>query len=70
MNRYRIRVQGHLDQRWVSWFDGMSITHEPDGATVLEGPVADQAALHGMLQRVRDTGLTLISVAPILEPGA
>jgi hypothetical protein len=69
MNGYRIRVRGHLDRRWASWFDGMSIHHEPDGATLLEGEVADQAALHGLLQRVRDTGLILISVAPILEPG-
>jgi hypothetical protein len=67
MNTYRIRIQGHLEQRWAAWFDGMTVTHQADGTTVLEGPVADQAALHGLLQRVRDTGLTLISVAPILD---
>ena len=67
MNTYRIRVQGHLDQRWVSWFDGMTVTHGADGTTMLEGDVADQAALHGLLQRVRDTGLALISVEPILD---
>jgi len=66
MNTYRIRIQGHLDQRWASWFDGMTVTHEADGTTLLAGDVADQAALHGLLQRVRDTGLTLISVEPIL----
>lgn len=68
MNNYRIRIQGHLDQRWASWFDGMTVTREVDGTTLLEGDVADQAALHGLLQRVRDTGLTLISVTPIMGP--
>lgn len=60
--RYRIRVQGRLDQRWVSWFDGLTITHDGDGTTLLQGRVADQAALHGLLQKVRDMGLPLISV--------
>ena len=60
--RCRIRVQGRLDQRWVSWFDGLTITHDGDGTTLIQGPVADQAALHGLLQRVRDMGLPLISV--------
>jgi hypothetical protein len=67
MSTYRIRIQGHLGQRWASWFDGMTITHEAGGTTLLEGQVADQAALHGVLQRIRDTGLTLISVEPILD---
>lgn len=67
MNTYRIRIQGQLDQRWSSWFDGMTVTRDADGTTLLEGDVADQAALHGLLQRIRDTGLTLISVAPILD---
>lgn len=59
---YRIRIQGHLDQRWASWFDGLSLTHDEDGTTVLEGPVTDQAALHGLLGKVRDMGLPLVSV--------
>jgi len=60
---YRIRIQGHLDQRWTSWFDGLALTHDPDGTTVLQGPVADQAALHGLLGKVRDMGLPLVSVS-------
>jgi hypothetical protein len=60
--RYEIRLQGHLDNRWAAWFDGLTVSHESDGVTVLRGPVVDQAALHGLLQRVRDTGLPLISV--------
>ena len=63
--RYEIRVKGHLAPRWSAWFDGMSLTAESDGTTALRGPVADQAALHGVLQKVRDTGLPLISVTPI-----
>ena len=59
---YRIRVQGHLDQRWTSWFDGLALTHDRDGTTLLEGQVADQAALHGLLIKVRDMGLPLVSV--------
>jgi hypothetical protein len=60
--RYEIRLHGHLDNRWAAWFDGLTVSHESDGITVLRGPVVDQAALHGLLQRVRDTGLPLISV--------
>ena len=59
---YRIRVEGRLEPRWTSWFDGLELTQELDGTTTLEGQVADQAALHGLLARVRDTGLTLVSV--------
>ena len=59
---YEIRLTGHLDARWATWFDGLSVTHEGDGTTVISGPVADQAALHGLLQRVRDLGLPLLSV--------
>ena len=54
--RYEIRVQGHLDSRWAAWFDGLSLTAEPDGTTAIRGPVVDQAALHGLLQKVRDIG--------------
>jgi hypothetical protein len=60
--RYEIRLKGHLDARWATWFDGMSLTNESDGTTALRGPVVDQAALHGVLQRLRDVGLPLISV--------
>jgi hypothetical protein len=59
---YRIRVQGHLAQRWAGWFDGLHLTNESDGTTVLQGVVIDQAALHGLLAKVRDTGLPLVSV--------
>ena len=63
--RYEIRVQGHLDARWTAWFDGLALTHETDGTTVLHGPVVDQAALHGLLQKVRDLGLPLVSVTAV-----
>ena len=64
-DRYVIRVQGHLPPRWAAWFDGMALTTEGDGTTVLSGPVVDQSALHGLLQRVRDVGLPLISVVQV-----
>lgn len=60
--RYEIRLKGHLDARWVAWFDGLTIANQSDGTTVIHGPVADQAALHGLLQKVRDVGLPLVSV--------
>jgi hypothetical protein len=60
--RYEIRLRGRLDTRWATWFDGLSLTHEGDGTTVIHGHVADQAALHGLLQKVRDIGLPLVSV--------
>jgi hypothetical protein len=59
---YEIRVKGHLDAHWSAWFDGLSLNRESDGSTVIRGPVADQAALHGMLQRIRDLGVELVSV--------
>jgi hypothetical protein len=59
---YEIRLTGHLDRRWVARFDGLAMRHEADGTTVLSGPIADQAALHGLLQRVRDLGIPLVSV--------
>jgi hypothetical protein len=64
---YEIRLQGHLARRWSDWFDGLTLTREGDGTTLLRGPVVDQAALHGLLQKVRDTGLPLVSVTPV-EP--
>ena len=60
--QYEIRLKGHLDQRWAAWFDGLSLGREADGTTIIHGPIADQAALHGLLQKVRDTGLPLVSV--------
>ncbi|HEX2981217.1 MAG TPA: hypothetical protein VHO48_13190 [Anaerolineaceae bacterium] len=59
---YEIRLKGHLDVRWAEWFEGLTITLEENGCTLLRGPLADQAALHGILKKVRDLGLTLLSV--------
>ena len=59
---YEIRLTGHLDDRWTRWFDGLTITLEDNGDTLLTGPVVDQAALHGLLKKVRDLGLPLQSV--------
>jgi len=66
--RYEIRLKGHLDSRWAAWFDGLSLTNESDGTTIIHGPVVDQAALYGLLQKVRDIGLPLVSVTPV-QPG-
>jgi len=59
---YEIRVQGHVGGSWSSWFEGLSLHHEENGETVLRGAVVDQAALHGILMRIRDLGLPLVSV--------
>ena len=59
---YEIRIQGHLDQRWAGWFDGLTLTLEDNGDTLLTGRVVDQAALHGLLRKVRDLGMPLVSV--------
>jgi len=67
---YRIRVKGHLRPEWSEWFDNMTIAHEPDGDTVLAGPVVDQPALHGLLVKVRDLGLTLVSVDRVEDDGS
>ena len=64
---YQIRLKGHLGSQWTDWFGGLSITLEEDGDTLLTGPVVDQAALHGLLKRVRDLGMPLVSVSPV-EP--
>jgi hypothetical protein len=63
--QYEIRVDGHLGARWAPWFDGLAITSEGDGTTVLRGPVLDQAALHGLLQKLRDVGIPLISLRQV-----
>jgi len=65
---YQIRIKGHLGRQWTDWFEGLTITLEEDGDTLLTGPVIDQAALHGLLKKVRDLGLPLVSVSPV-EPG-
>src|SRR3712207_1656088 len=62
---YEIRLKGHLDARWTEWFEGLSFSHEHDGTTILSGPVVDQAALYGLLRKVRDLGLPLVSVVHI-----
>lgn len=62
---YEIRVTGHLDGRWAAQFDGLALRREADGTTVISGPVADQAELHGLLQRLRDLGIPLVSVLRI-----
>ena len=59
---YEIRIDGHLGSQWSDWFDGLAITLEDDGQTLLTGPVVDQAALHGLLRKVRDLGVPLLSV--------
>ena len=65
---YEIRIKGHLDQHWADWFDGLTITWDSNGDTLLTGPVVDQAALHGLLKKVRDLGMPLVSVNRA-EPG-
>ncbi|MEA2651422.1 MAG: hypothetical protein QOI85_1143 [Chloroflexota bacterium] len=66
--RYEIRLTGHLDAHWTAWFDGWTVSREVDGTTLISGSIPDQAALHGLLQRVRDLGLPLVSVVR-QEPG-
>jgi hypothetical protein len=65
---YQIRLKGHLGREWTDWFGGLSITLEENGHTLLTGPVLDQAALYGLLKKVRDLGMPLVSVSPV-EPG-
>ena len=68
MSFYKIRVKGHLDERWSDWFDGLEITNLENGEAVLSGEIVDQAALHGVLARVRDLGMPLISAVRV-KPG-
>ena len=65
---YQITVKGHLNPNWADWFDGLTITPLPNGTTAISGPVVDQAALHGLLRKVRDLGMPLVSVNRI-QPG-
>ncbi len=69
MNWYEIRVQGHLDQRWSEWFDGLAITYDADENTVLRGPLTDEAALHGVLIKVRNLALPLLAVKRVEAEG-
>ena len=62
---YKIRIKGHLSREWADWFEGLTITLEEDSTTLLTGPVVDQAALHGLLKKVRDLGMPLLSVCPL-----
>lgn len=62
---YRIRIKGQLDSQWTDWFEGLTITLEENGDTLITGPVIDQAALHGLLKKVRDLGMPLISVCTV-----
>ncbi len=68
MNIYEIRVQGHLDQRWSDWFDGFTISYDGETCTVLRGSLPDEAALHGLLIKVHDLALPLLSVNRIAAP--
>ena len=62
---YEIRIKGHLGSEWTDWFEGLTITLEEDGDTLLTGPVIDQAALHGLLKKVRDLGMPLVSISQV-----
>ena len=65
---YEIRIKGHLDERWSEWFSGLTLTHQEGDITRLSGPLPDQSALHGLLERVRDFNLTLVSVTCSEQP--
>jgi hypothetical protein len=66
-NLYHIRIKDHLDESWSTWLDNLAITHDADGATLLSGPVVDQAALPGLLRKLNDLGLTLLAVTHVVD---
>ena len=66
---YQIRVRGHLNSRWSGWFEGLAISHQEDGTTLLTGNITDQPALHGIIIRIRDLGLPLLSIVPMGKDG-
>lgn len=68
--QYEVRVKGRLDPRWSAWFDGLSVTAAEDGTTVIRGAVVDQAALHGLLQKLRDVGIPLLSLVELPDDAA
>ena len=65
--RYEILLKGHLDRDWEAWFEGFTLSHHPDGTTMLSGPIDDQPALHGLLARISQLGLTLLKVEQIKQ---
>ena len=65
LTHYQITIKGHLDNHWSAWFDNMTISNEANGEAVLHGPLADQAALHGVLLKIRDLGLPLLAITTI-----
>jgi len=67
--QYEIRVGGHLSSRWEAWFDGLTLLRGDDGTTVIRGPIVDQSALHGVLQKLRDLGIPLISLTQLRPEG-
>lgn len=67
--QYEIRIAGHLSPRWEAWFDGLTLVEADDGTTAIRGPIADQAALHGVIQKLRDLGIPLISVTQLRTEG-
>ena len=67
VDNYRVRVNGHLDDRWSDWLGGLAVQRQEDGTTLLVGSVVDQAALHGVIIRIRDLGLPLLSVRRVVE---
>ena len=64
---YKIRIKGHLDQRWADWFGDLTLAHQPDGTTVMTGPVVDQAALYGILTKIHNLGMPLLEVYQFTE---
>jgi hypothetical protein len=64
---YQVRIRGHLGNQWQDWFGGLTITLDDNGETLFTGPVVDQAALHGLIKKVRDLGLPLVSVIPVTQ---
>jgi len=66
---HELRIKGHLDERWATELEGLALKHESDGTTTLRGPLRDQSALHGVLNRIRDLGLPLISVHCVIPDG-
>jgi hypothetical protein len=64
---YEIQIKGHLDESWLEWFEGLVLTHESGGSTTLRGAIVDQSALHGMLKKIRDLGMPLLSIKQIGE---
>ena len=69
LQTYAVRIKGHLESRWADWFEGLTVRQEEEGVTLVTGPMLDQAALHGLMRKVRDLGLTLLSITPAAPDG-